>query len=341
MNKKSVILFLGLILLLLLGAFFLDEKLDNEASIIGNLSDYDISTKEYNDATSASICTNCFNLESKNERFLNCELLTIFKNGGKLGFKDCYDNIVVPARYDKLSGFNNIDKTAVSGWIENDLFYIDKSGTDFLKIDNALHDYTDFYNGVAYYNSKFIDEQGNTIYEFKEYPDAISYWGNGYFESYYLPSYCGIGYRGHSFFIDKNGNKKLYSSNINVSELTNGYAIVNGNNWCTIIDSYLEVKAIFINTITCEPNYILTDLSFDLTSEKNLLKIRKGYQPLTEPYKYNEMTEIESVFGYNFSGNNVMAYIYSDGPLKINIDKYNKNDYEYDFVDISKIINEN
>ena len=153
-----------------------------------------------------------------------------FEDGDDYGYKDIDGNIVVPAQYPNSSYFNNPDMTGEAVKVENALYYIYKDGTVFLKMDDIPVVYSDFYNGFAFYDGRFIDEQGNTVYESltTRSMDRIAYWGNGYFENYYFPSYNGIGYHGHSFFIDAYGNEKISTCNVRLSEIIDGYVIVNG-----------------------------------------------------------------------------------------------------------------
>ncbi len=268
-----------------------------------------------------------------------------FEDGDDYGYKDIDGNIVVPAQYPNSNYFNNPDMTGEAVKVENALYYIYKDGTVFLKMDDIPVVYSDFYNGFAFYDGRFIDEQGNTVYESltTRSMDRIAYWGNGYFEDYYLPSYNGIGYRGHSFFIDAYGNEKISTCNVRLSEIIDGYVIVNGYGWVALVNDDFEVKAIFLNAIKCMPTYVLTDLLYDYDYDKKeyFLKIRKGYKPLKEPYDFDEIDEIKRIFKDDCNMDNVVVYIYDGDETEIYLDDWDRDNYEYEIVDISDIINGN
>lgn len=273
-----------------------------------------------------------------------------FEDGDKYGYKDNDGNIVVKAKYPNSSYFDNPDMTGEAVEAENALYYIDKDGTVLLRM-GFTGEYTDFYNGFAYHDDRFIDEKGNTVYKDDNGTIGMRYWGNGYFEDYYYPSYNGIGYHGHSYFIDAYGNKKISTCNVKISDLIDGYAVVNGGGWYVIINGDLEVKAIFLNTIKCMPNYVFTDLfydyeyNYDYNKNEYFLKIRKGYKPLTEPYDFDEIDEIKRIFKDDCNMENVMVYIYDGEKTEIYLEDWYRYDYdyeyEYDIVDISDIINGN
>lgn len=268
-----------------------------------------------------------------------------FEDGDDYGYKDIDGNIVVPAQYPNSSYFNNPDMTGEAVKVENALYYIYKDGTVFLKMDDIPVVYSDFYNGFAFYDGRFIDEQGNTVYESltTRSMDRIAYWGNGYFEDYYFPSYNGIGYHGHSSFIDAYGNEKISTCNVRLSEIIDGYVIVNGYGWVVLVNDDFEVKVIFLNAIKCMPNYVLTDLRYDYDYDKHesFLKIRKGYKPLTEPYDFDEIDEIKRIFKDDCDMDNVLVYIYDGDKTEINLDDWDRDNYEYEIVDMSDIINGN
>lgn len=269
------------------------------------------------------------------------EKLIKFEDGEYYGYKDIDGNIVIPAEHRYY--FDNTDITGMAFEVENSLYYIDKDGVAFLKMDDVPVEYTYFYNGFAFYDGRFIDEQGNTIYNSTTTKsiDFIRYWGNGYFESYYYPSYNGIGYSGHSSFIDAYGNEKVSTCNVVISELIDGYAIIQGSGWTVLVNDDLAVKAIFLNTITSDPNYVLTDLFYDYNEQKPFLRIRKGYKTFTESYDCDEIMEIKKTFGDDCDLENVSVYIYDGDKTKIYLeDWYGYDyDYEYDIADISEIIN--
>lgn len=260
-----------------------------------------------------------------------------FEDGDDYGYKDIDGNIVVPAKYPNSSYFNNPDMTGEAIEIENALYYIDKDGTVFLKMDDIPVVYSDFYNGFAFYDGRFIDEQGNTVHESinTRSIDRICYWGNGYFENYCFARPA------HTSFVSANGNEKIRTGNVAVSQLVDGYAVVDRGCWSVLINSDLKVKAIFLNTIECVPNYRFIGLFCDDIEDKNFLKIRKGYKPVTEPYNFNEIDEIMRIFKDDCNLDNVSVYIYDSGETEIDLDDWDRDNYEYEIVDISDIINGN
>lgn len=264
------------------------------------------------------------------------EKLIKFEDGEYYGYKDGDGNIVIPAEHYIRNYFKNEDMTGEAVEVENALYYIYKDGTVFLKMDYAPVVYSDFYNGFAFYDGRFIDEQGNTVHESinTRSIDRIRYWGNGYFENYSFakPS--------HASFVAANGNEKIRTCNVSVSQLVDGYAVVDRGCWSVLINSDLEVKAIFLNTIECMPNYKFIGLFYDYIEDKNFLKIRKGYKSVTEPYDFNEIDEIKGIFGDDCNLENVSVYIYDSGETEIDLENWGLNDdYEYDFVDLLDITN--
>lgn len=263
------------------------------------------------------------------------EKLIKYEDGEYYGYKDSGGNIVVSAKYPNSSNPKNTDMTGEAVEVENALYYIDKDGAVFLKMAEAPVVYSDFYNGFAFYDNRFIDEQGNTVYEGinTRNMDKISYWGNGYFEKYFFGKF------GHASFIDANGNEKISNSNVAVSRLIGGHAVVDRGKWSVLTNSDLEVKTIFLNTIECEPNCSFIEIFYDI-EDKNYLKIRKGYKPAAEPYDFNEIDEIKEIFGNDCDLENVSVYIYDGGETDFeNWDLYDED--KYDFVDLSTINNGN
>ena len=277
-------------------------------------------------------------IKDKNDdaNVLNYNSLIKFEDGDYYGYKDSDGNIVVPAKYYIPNYFRNPDMTGMAVEIDNALYYIDKDGTIFLKMDDNLVIYSDFYNGFAFYDGRFIDEQGNTVYEdiHTRSMDRIRYWGNGYFENY------SFGNPPHVCFTDANGNEKISNCNVSVSQLTDGYAVVDMGIWSVLINSDLEVKAIFLNTIECMPNNRFVGLFYDYIEDKNFLKIKKGFQPVTKPYDFNEIDEIKRIFENDCDLENVAVYIFDGDQTETDPDSWDRDDYdEYDIEDISSIIN--
>lgn len=277
---------------------------------------------------------------------VNKKLIKV-EDGDHYGYKDNDGNIVIPVIYSIRNHFRNADITA-EAYVTEDrsyLYYIDKDGNVLLETNDVPVFYTDFYNGYTFFDGRFIDEQGNTVYEsiHTRNIDRVMYWGNGYFEQIYHPSYNGIGYTGHSCFIDVHGNEKISTADVRVSELIDGYAVINGGGWSVIVDSDLKVKAVFLNTISVMPNYVMTSVvyNYDFDERKYLLKIIKGYRPVTEPYDSDDIDEIKKIFKDDYDPENVPVYIYDGERTEIYLEDWNKYDVEYDYeiVDVQSIIN--
>lgn len=292
------------------------------------------------------------------------DTLIKFEKDGRYGLKNENDHIVVEAKYDFISKFDNSETTSVLAYIKRTnnytINYIDKTGQVVLSVEDQDVDISkcsNFYNGYALYNNKFINKEGTILYNddkgilFKSI--EISYWGNNYYQMYYTPSIDGITVRGNLGLVDVEGNVQLNNSNIYITELNGDYAIVNSEKWCAVIDRNLDVKIVFYNIINCSddlgvavPNY-LTNVSFaeEDVSEKQILKVIKPYSKVTVEDVGELRREIQSIFDKHYNPKNVEEY-YCQTNSKYDMLSRNEyfkveKDFQYAVIDIADTINEN
>lgn len=277
-----------------------------------------------------------------------------FEQNGKFGFKDNNNKVVTPAIYDFVTEFNNEEKTAVSAYIKNenttyyDVYYIDKTGQPFYHIaeQGILESgfYTDFYNGYAFYEDRFIDERGNTVFKYDD--SLITYWGNNYFESYYMPSINGQSLYGHNCLMTANGKEELSSQNIYITELVNGYVLVNSEKWCAVIDENLDVKTVYYNISSCSADGLvaipcwLTDISFSTEEGETYLKVRKGFKELLAKDESIASDNVQEIFKDHYDPTTVKEFYYSEHFDLINRDNYlnMEEDFQYE---LTKLLNLN